>query len=511
MKPPAPTVFNGRPGSDRINGRAGNDQINGLAGNDTLNGLAGNDTLNGGDGNDTLNGGDGHDRLDGGAGADSMVGGDGSDHYTVNHSGDRVSETNRNLATGGNDLVDSLLAAYTLTAHVENLRLLARGKANGTGNGLDNTLYAGAGNNVLDGITGSDTVSYAAATRAVSVRLDTLLAQNTLGSGWDTLRNVDHLVGSTANDYLRGDRSSNRLDGGGGNDTLNGAGGADTLIGGNGSDTYYVDHSQDQIIEVDSHQASGGSDYVHSYLDTYTLGENVEMGRIRASAAADLTGNTLDNVLYAGTGDNVLAGDSGTDTVSYAFGVPGSTGVNVSLAIRGAQRTGGSGSDTLTSSENLTGSNYNDTLTGDARANVLSGGSGADTLNGGSGNDRLIGGPGKDLLTGGSGNDTFDFNALSEMGVSSATRDVIRDFARGQDRVDLSTLDANTQLAGNQMFSAPVVGGSFSGTGAFAQPGSLYFDKEAGVLYGNTDGDAAPEFTLQLTGLSTLSAADLFL
>ena len=33
-------------------------------------------------------------------------------------------------------------------------------QSNGTGNALDNTLYAGDGNNVLDGAGGNDTVSY---------------------------------------------------------------------------------------------------------------------------------------------------------------------------------------------------------------------------------------------------------------------------------------------------------------------------------------------------------------
>jgi serralysin len=95
------------------------------------------------------------------------------------------------------------------------------------------------------------------------------------------------------------------------------------------------------------------------------------------------------------------------------------------------------------------------------------------------------------------------------MGLTSATWDVINDFVPGLDRIDLSTLDANAALAGNQAFSAPVVGGTFSG--AFANAGDLYFDNVAHVLYGNTDADAAAEFAIQLVGVSTLTATDLFL
>jgi hypothetical protein len=58
--------------------------------------------------------------------------------------------------------------------------------------------------------------------------------------------------------------------------------------------------------------------------------------------------------------------------------------VTVTLATPGvAQNTINAGTDTLTSIENLLGSDFNDTLTGDAGANKLEGGVGNDTLNGG--------------------------------------------------------------------------------------------------------------------------------
>jgi hypothetical protein len=56
------------------------------------------------------------------------------------------------------------------------------------------------------------------------------------------------------------------------------------------------------------------------------------------------------------------------------------------------QNTINAGLDTLTSIENLLGSDFNDTLTGDTGNNVLEGGLGNDTLNGGLGNDTLDGG-----------------------------------------------------------------------------------------------------------------------
>ena len=54
--------------------------------------------------------------------------------------------------------------------------------------------------------------------------------------------------------------------------------------------------------------------------------------------------------------------------------------MSVSLAVLTAQDTGGAGSDTLVTVENLIGSDHNDSLTGDTGANTLIGGLGNDTL-----------------------------------------------------------------------------------------------------------------------------------
>jgi Ca2+-binding RTX toxin-like protein len=204
--------------------------------NDTLTGNAAANTLSGGAGNDVLNGGAGNDTLDGGAGVDTLAGGDGSDIYVVDNLADVVSETNAVAATGGTDSVYSSLAGYTLGANVENLRLLATTAANGTGNTLNNTLFAGAGNNILNGGDGVDTASYAFAASAVVASLAVTTAQATGGSGSDTLLAFENLTGSNFNDTLTGNTTANTLIGGAGNDVLNGGGGNDLLIGGAGVD-----------------------------------------------------------------------------------------------------------------------------------------------------------------------------------------------------------------------------------------------------------------------------------
>lgn len=200
--------------ADSLRGDATANDIRGFAGNDTMLGLGGNDS------------------LDGGTGADRMEGGAGNDTYWFDNAGDRAVEA----AGGGSDTINTRLGSTTLPANVEHGRILSTGTASLTGNTAANVLTAGAGNNVLDGLGGSDTASYAGARAGVTVSLATTAAQATGGSGSDTLRNIEKLVGSGFADRLTGSTGANSLDGGAGNDTLSGGGGRDTLIGGTGTD-----------------------------------------------------------------------------------------------------------------------------------------------------------------------------------------------------------------------------------------------------------------------------------
>lgn len=155
-------------------------------------------------------------------------------------------------------------------------------------------------------------------------------------------------------------------------------------------------------------------------------------------------------------------------------------------------------------SDKFYGWDGNDTLNGGNGNDLLNAGRGNDTLNGGPGNDTLAGGLGKDTLMSGAGNDIFDFNTLADSGLTATTRDIVAGFARGLDRIDLSTLDANTQASGNNAFTK-IIGANANFTAA----GQLKLS--GGVLYGNTDSDAAAEFSIQLNGITQLSLSDFIL
>lgn len=159
---------------------------------------------------------------------------------------------------------------------------------------------------------------------------------------------------------------------------------------------------------------------------------------------------------------------------------------------------GGAGSDTLM------GFDGSDTLNGNDGNDLLYGGSGADTLNGSAGDDILYGGSGKDVLTSGSGADLFAFADAADSGLTATSRDQITDFVAGIDRIDLFLVDANTATVADDAFTTLIPASS-----SFTAPGQLRF--ASGILYGNTDTDAKAEFSILLTGISTLALSDLIL
>jgi Ca2+-binding RTX toxin-like protein len=286
-------------GTGAING-TGNALDNALTGNTGANTLAGNG---------------GNDTLDGKAGADTMKGGTGNDTYYVDNVSDVVTE----LAGEGNDTVLSTLT-HTLAANVENLRLNAAGAINGTGNTLDNILYAGAGNNILNGLGGLDTASYLYAASAVTVNLASTGAQATGGSGSDTLQNIENLTGSGFNDMLSGNAAANVLDGGAGNDALAGGSGNDTyrMGRGNGSDVI----NENDATAGNADVALFGPDIATDQLWFRQSGNNLEVSVIGTSDKFTLSNWYLGNQYHVEqfrTGDGRLLSDSNVQNLVQAM------------------------------------------------------------------------------------------------------------------------------------------------------------------------------------------------
>lgn len=156
----------------------------------------------------------------------------------------------------------------------------------------------------------------------------------------------------------------------------------------------------------------------------------------------------------------------------------------------------------------IAGTSGADALTGLSGRDWLKGGAGNDSLSGGRGADILTGGAGADRLTGGLGADRFDFNAIAESTVRSAGRDTITDFSQAQrDRVDLSGIDADTTVRGNQTFD-------FLGDDAFTRHAGevrVVTGRTLTVVQGDVNGDGRADFAISLTGALHLKAADFLL
>jgi Ca2+-binding RTX toxin-like protein len=151
--------------------------------------------------------------------------------------------------------------------------------------------------------------------------------------------------------------------------------------------------------------------------------------------------------------------------------------------------------------EAIAGGSGTDGLWGRDGNDALSGKAGSDWLYGGNGKDVLCAGWGKDTLSGGEGADRFFWSRIGEIG-NGSTADRIADFASGQDRIDLSQIDSNTGIAGNQAFS-------FVGDAALNGAGQLHFAN--GVLSGDVNGDSTADFRLVLTAVDSLGADDFIL
>ena len=449
---------------ENLTGSNFNDVLTGDANDNYLNGSRGNDTLNGGDGNDLLDGGNtGNDIMNGGNGIDTVTYAQAAANAnlggvtvnlsvtaaqnTGNTSGGTDTITNvENLigsafndtlqGNAGNNVLDGAggidTVSYSSATAGVTVSLSLQGTAqntigagtdtligfeNLTGSGFNDTLSGDAGNNVLNGGAGTgDTLSYANATGGVTVSLALTTAQNTVSAGTDTISLFENLTGSNFDDTLSGDAGANTLKGSIGNDTLNGNDGADLLDGGVGNDTLNGGDGSDTFIGEagnDVMDGGAGSDIVD--YSAIASGVTVDLSSTAAqntggagtdtlSNIENLVGTGFDDVITASAADNILVGGLGTDTLSYA----GATaGVTISLASGASQATGGSGTDTVSGFENLTGSAFADSLSGDTNANVIHGGDGADTVNGDAGADTLYGDAGADTVSGGVGTDTL--------------------------------------------------------------------------------------------------------
>jgi Ca2+-binding RTX toxin-like protein len=229
------------------------------------------------------------------------------------------------------------------------------------------------------------------------------------------------------------------------------------MFGGVGNDTYFVGARNDIVTEA----ANQGIDTVITTRALTPLAANVENMVLIGGVAVTGIGNNLNNVITGNSRDNFLYGLDG-----------------------------------------------NDRLLGAAGHDFLISGRGNDVINGGAGDDNIFGQAGRDVMTGGTGRDTFAFSAGDSPPPGLSAGDLVTDFSRAQgDKIDLSSIDANTDVDGNQSFT-------FGGNDATPATGVVSF-RPAGagqtLVQANTDADAAIEIQFLVRGTAPNLAGDYIL
>lgn len=431
----------GSDGNDSLVGTAASDVMEGEDGNDTLVGLGGADDLEGGTGNDRIDGGTGNDELHGRAGNDTLIGGPGNDTLR----GDRPGETgidtvdvrfanggvevdlgqgwakNGSAASGNANNVgfDLLYGIERVVGSNFGDKLVGNGAANTLSGGDGNdSIIGGAGNDSLLGGAGSDwfdasassyftngrgidtidggvisdlinysdanTVTYASGA-GVRVSLQAGTASDGYG-GTDTLRNINFVHGSGANDTLSGSTQLRfeSFSGGTGNDVIDGGAITDTLEFRNSNRASFYEVAQAVKVDLRAGTATGqGSDRLINI--NHVRGSGWDSGDTLLGSDSTAFVEIFEGML----GDDAIDGRGGLDMVRYDY-ARGAVNVNLATGI-GSVAT--RDQDMLAHIEGVRGSHYGDTLTGgnaeSAALEFFRGNGGSDRIDGGAGYDRV--------------------------------------------------------------------------------------------------------------------------
>ncbi|WP_447762571.1 M10 family metallopeptidase C-terminal domain-containing protein [Sphingopyxis panaciterrae] len=371
--------------------------------------------------------------------------------YTLN-----VTANARNTASG------NILMGSRLEGGAGNDQLIG-------GTGID-TLIGGTGNDTLNSGGSADLLYGGAGNDHYVVDQQGDLTFEGAGLGTDSVTssvgyylyaNVENLtlassagdifgVGNELANVMQGNAGSNLLLGGGGNDVVRGGDGVDSLFGEAGVDQLFGDAGIDYLV------GGAGNDTLDGGTDADALyGEDGDDTLVGG-------GGFFSDILVGGAGNDILRGDSGLGDYDLMDGGAGNDSYYVDTPADLTFEAANGGTDTVYA--NIDGVGYylygevenlvllDDTPfgVGNALANRLTGSATGNYLLGGGGNDILNGKGGGDVLFGEAGADTFVF----ERGTGG---DVIGDFVRGSDKIDVSAF-------GFASFAA--LQASFSQTGA---------------------------------------------
>jgi len=362
----------------------------------------------------TLSGGDGNDYIISGGRSDLLTGGRGHDIFSFgpDSGSDRIVDF-----SVGEDLIEINIPAISYADLI-----FEKGGYSTTvsyiGGATGSIMLLGVDQSALSASDFRFTPTSQASNLTVAAGNNTFFA--TAGA--------EEVDGSVGNDTVLGLGGDDTLDGGSGDDVLDGGFGEDKLTGGVGADIFTFSSLADS---VDDNGANNnrydritdfeiGTDKIDlrglGFFGFDTDGGSTEAGELRLSYSAN------SNRTYVKT-----------DQSSFEFYLDGD--FSQSLTAAEVLFDAGlfvSGDDTA---QSLQGALGDDTILGFV---------GDDTITGSDGDDVLNGGADEDKLTGGNGSDIFAFSSLTDSvddnGVNDNRYDRITDFEVGIDKIDLRGL-----------------------------------------------------------------------
>jgi Ca2+-binding RTX toxin-like protein len=239
-------------------------------------------------------------------------------------------------AMGGDDVGAALASVLTLYAGAGNDSIQGGAAADvlhgGPGDDAFNTGTAADGGDTFDGGDGVDTLSYELRKNAITLTVDRVANDGETNEKDSVGDNIETLIGGEGDDKISAGDADNTIIGGPGNDTLfAGKGddmfkepsseqGSDVMNGGEGSDSIdYSERTASLAITLcigtpascTGLCACGSDDGEDQEYDALVNIENVYGGRGDDS----IRGSSADNRLLGGDGNDELFGDDGNDTI----------------------------------------------------------------------------------------------------------------------------------------------------------------------------------------------------
>lgn len=391
------------------------------------------DNMAGKDGNDTIWGYDGDDIIDGGAGGDSLIGGAGNDVFKF-----KLDEAILDIIDDFDIAVDKIdLSDISFTS-------------------TDDVNFNSI-NNIKDIIFGHyytySTIELGSSVGHAGGAI--IIFKNNIDTSKLTEDNFIltkplNITGTASTDNLVGTGLADSLKGLSGNDTLLGNAGNDTLIGGADADVLTGNAGQDIFKYeslADSFKTSGKTDLITDFVRGEDKIDFSALGLQAFSYGKTVQGSL--EITYDAVNNKTIIADKNS---SFAIALSGNhSNLNNSDFIFGNPLLGNASNNNMNGTvgaDVMSGQKGNDTVAGADGNDTLYGNQGNDILLGGIGNDTLDGGAGIDRLTGSAGADIFKFSNVSDSvrtGLTSSVKmDVITDFVRGEDKIDVSGLGFHT-------------------------------------------------------------------